>query len=64
MMDASGFMSGVWCGGIFGAAVMLLIVSLISENSQRRQERQVSRVHKVWSENLTVATVLGRRSER
>ena len=57
MMDSSGFIPGVWCGAIFGAAVMLLIVSLIFENSQHKQERQLRRVHKVWGEELSVATV-------
>jgi len=37
-MDGSGFIQGVWCGVIFGAAAMLLVVSLIFENSRRRQE--------------------------
>lgn len=60
-MDSSGFIPGVWCGVILGSAVMLLIVSLISESSQRKQKRQMPRVH--WSDNLTVATVLGRRSD-
>ena len=45
-MDGSGFMSGVWCGVIFGSALMLLVVSLIFEGSQRKQERQLERVRK------------------
>ena len=57
MIDSSGFMPGVWCGAIFGAAVMLLIVSLIFEGSQRKEERQLRRFRKVWIEGLNVATV-------
>ena len=56
MIDSSGFMPGVWCGAIFGAAVMLLIVSLIFEGSQRKEERQLRRFRKVWIEGLNVAT--------
>ena len=61
-MDGSGFMQGVWCGAIFGAAVMMLIISLIFESSQRKQGRQVRHVHKIWGENLNVATVSARQS--
>jgi hypothetical protein len=56
MIDSSGFMPGVWCGAIFGAAVMLLIVSLIFEGSQRKEERQLRRFRQVWIEGLSVAT--------
>jgi len=31
---------------IFGSALMLLVVSLIFEGSQRKQERQLERVRK------------------
>ena len=58
IMDGSGFIQGVWCGAIFGAAIMMLIVSLIFESSQRRQERQSRHVRKIWGEGLSVATVL------
>jgi hypothetical protein len=58
-MDGSGFLQGVWCGVIFGAAIMMLIVSLIFESSRRRQERQTHRVHKIWGEGLAVASALG-----
>jgi len=57
-MDGSGFIQGVWCGAIFGAAIMMLIVSLIFESSQRKQERQGRHVQKVWGETLSVASVL------
>jgi hypothetical protein len=49
-MDSSGFMSGVCCGAMFGAAVMMLIVSLIFESSRRKEERQLELVRGVWRE--------------
>ena len=66
IMDGSGFIQGVWCGAIFGAAVMMLIVSLIFESSQRRQERQVRVMHKIWDGDLTVPVlpVRGERGDR
>jgi len=63
-MDGSGFIQGVWCGAIFGAAIMMLIVSLIFESSQRRQERQARGVHKIWGEGLSVASALGETHEK
>jgi len=57
-MDGSGFIQGVWCGAIFGAAIMMLIVSLIFENSRRRQERQTHRLHKIWGGGVAVASVM------
>ena len=55
-MDGSGFIQGVWCGAIFGAAIMMLIVSLIFESSRRKQERQARGVRKIWRESLAVAS--------
>ena len=63
IMDGSGFIQGVWCGAIFGAAVMMLIVSLIFENSQRRQERQVRVMHKIWDGGDLTVSVLPVRGE-
>ena len=61
MMDSSGFLPGVWCGAIFGAAVVLLIVSLIFENSLRKENRQLRRVREIWSEEPIAANGWGRR---
>jgi len=47
MGDAS-FISGVWCGVIFGAAGMLLVISLIFQTEHRKQERQLNRVREFW----------------
>ena len=63
IMDGSGFMQGVWCGAIFGAAIMMLIVSLIFETSKRKQDRQARQVRTIWGDNLSVATVAVRPSE-
>jgi uncharacterized protein (DUF2062 family) len=49
MIDSAGFMSGVWCGVILGAAGMLLIISLILQSAHRKQERQLHRVREIWS---------------
>lgn len=48
MIDSAGFMSGVWCGVILGAAGMLLIISLILQTAHRKQERQLQRVREIW----------------
>ena len=48
MIDSAGFMSGVWCGVILGAAGMLLIISLILQSEHRKQERQLQRVREIW----------------
>lgn len=48
MLSGADFISGVWCGGIFGAAAMLLIVSLALEHSQRKHDRDLQRVRKMW----------------
>lgn len=48
MLNGADFISGVWCGGIFGAAAMLLIVSLALEHSQRKHARDLHRVRKMW----------------
>jgi hypothetical protein len=48
MLDDANFISGVWCGVIFGAAGVLLIVSLILETSRRKHERQLQRVREIW----------------
>lgn len=47
-MDSDSFMSGVWCGVIMGAAVMLLLISLIVEAGQRKRERQLDRIRESW----------------
>ena len=52
-MDGAGFIPGVWCGAIFGAAVMLLIVSFIFE-IRSAEERQVRSIRKIWSEDAPV----------
>jgi hypothetical protein len=48
VMDDTSFISGVWCGVIFGAAGMLLIISLIVEIAHRKHERQLRRVRQIW----------------
>jgi hypothetical protein len=48
MLDDASFISGVWCGVIFGAAGVLLIVSLIFENSHRKHERLLQRARELW----------------
>ena len=48
MVDSAGFMSGVWCGVILGAAGMLLVVSLVIQNASRKQERRLQRVREIW----------------
>ena len=48
MLNDASFMSGVWCGVIFGAAAVIVIVSLIVESTQRKQERRLHRVHEIW----------------
>jgi len=48
MADSAVFLSGVWCGVIFGAAGMLLIVSLVFQTEHRRQERQWQRIREMW----------------
>jgi len=48
MVDSAGFMSGVWCGVILGAAGMLLVVSLVLQNASRKQERRLQRVREIW----------------
>lgn len=63
MMDNSGFMAGVWCGVMFGAAMVMLVVSLIFESSQRKQARQLRSVQKIWNEGLPGATMLEGQSE-
>ena len=63
-MDGSGFIQGVWCGAIFGAAVMMLIVSLIYENSQRKQERQVRKLQNIWGGDLSVAAAIAHRRDQ
>jgi hypothetical protein len=44
MMDGSGFMQGVWCGAIFGAALAMLILSFIFEGSQGKQREREQEV--------------------
>jgi hypothetical protein len=48
MVDGTGFISGVWCGVILGAAGMLLVISLVLQNAQRKQERRLQRVREIW----------------
>jgi len=48
MVDSAGFMSGVWCGVILGAAGMLLVVSLVLQSASRKQERRLHRVREIW----------------
>jgi hypothetical protein len=48
MLDDANFISGVWCGVIFGAAGVMLIVSLIFESSHRKQERLLRRAREMW----------------
>lgn len=48
MLNDASFISGVWCGVIFGAAGVMLIVSLMLENKQRKHERQLQRVRDMF----------------
>jgi len=48
MLQDVGFMPGVYCGAMFGAAGVLLIVSLIMEHSHRKHERQMQRIREMW----------------
>ena len=48
MVDSAGFISGVWCGVILGAAGMLLVISLVLDNANRKQERRLQRVREIW----------------
>jgi hypothetical protein len=48
MLQDASFISGVWCGVIFGAAGVVLIVSLIVESSHRKTERHLQRVREIW----------------
>ena len=40
-MESDSFISGVWCGIILGAALMLLLISLIAEAGKRKRERRL-----------------------
>lgn len=47
-MESDSFISGVWCGIILGASVMLLLISLIVEAGKRKRERQLERIRESW----------------
>ena len=48
MIEDVGFMSGLCCGLILGAAAMALIISLLLESEQRKHERDLQRIRKLW----------------
>jgi len=48
MLNDASFISGVWCGVIFGAAGVMLIVSLLLESKHRKQQRQLQRVRNMF----------------
>jgi predicted small secreted protein len=50
MIGDASFMSGVCCGAILGAAAIALVVSLLLESEQRKNERALRRIRKLWEE--------------
>jgi predicted small secreted protein len=50
MIGDTGFMSGVCCGVILGAAAIALVVALLLESEQRKNDRALRRIRKLWEE--------------
>ena len=48
MIEDAGFISGVWCGLILGAAAMALVVSALIESEQRKQKQALRQFRKLW----------------